>query len=102
VRLGEAREALGENATRAIRLRAGEAADGDPEPDSPAEARQVGKMAGVSTVDATRVGTADGTGGVRGGDRQVDGQVLDVEGAMNETAPRGSREEFDWEQERDP
>jgi hypothetical protein len=35
MRLGEAREALGEDASRAVRLRAGEAADGDPEPDSP-------------------------------------------------------------------
>ena len=36
VRLGEAREPLGEDAARAVGLRAGEAADGDPEPDRPA------------------------------------------------------------------
>jgi hypothetical protein len=102
VRLGEAREALGEDASRAVRLRAGEAADGDLEPDNPTETGQVGEPTGVSTVDATGVGTADGASGVRGGDRQMDGQVLDVEGAMIETAVRGSREEFDWEQQRDP
>ena len=84
--LGEAREALGEGAARAVRLGAGEAADGDPEPDSPSEAGQIGEPMAVSTVDATGVGTADGTGG----DRQVDGQVLDVVGAVIETAPRGS------------
>src|SRR3954447_18215261 len=98
MRLGEAREALGEDAARAPRLRAGEPADGELDPDDPAEAGQICEPAGVSAVDATGVGTADGTSGVGGGDRQVDGQVLDVEGAVIETAPRGSREEFDWEQ----
>ena len=87
MRLGEAREPLGEDAARASGLWAGEAADGDLQPDSPAEAGQVGEPAGVATVDAPGVGTAERAGRGRGGDREVDGQVIDVEGAMNEAAP---------------
>src|SRR4051812_32154932 len=75
---GEPRESLGEDAPRAVGPGAREAADGDPKPDAPAEARQVVEPAGVAAVHAGCVVAATGAGRRRCGGRQMDGEVLDV------------------------
>jgi hypothetical protein len=93
VRLGEPREPLGEDESRAFRLQAGEAADRDSRLDGPAETGQVGQSTGIATVDVAGLGAAAGASGHRRGDGQVDGQVVDAEGAINEAALWGSREE---------
>lgn len=102
MRFGEAREPLGEEESRALRLRAGEAADRDSQLDGPADTGQVGQPTGIAAVDVAGLGTAKRASDHRRGDRQLDGQVVHVQGAINEAALWGSREEFEGDQEEDP
>src|SRR5512135_2972644 len=102
VRGGEPRETLGEDATRAVGLRAGETADGQVQPHGPAEAGQVGQPPGVSAVDAPGVGAAGWTRGVWGRRRQDESQGVVDEDDSIEAALGGSCEEFKWEQQGAP
>ena len=101
-RCGEPREALGEDASRAVGLWADEAADGDLEPHAPAETGQVVEPAGVPAVHAAGVGAADGAGRRGGGDRQVDGEVLDIKTGTDEAAPFGSAQQLERKQHEAP
>jgi hypothetical protein len=96
--LGKSREALGEDVSRAPRLRTGEAADRDVEWDGPVETRQVGEVASVPTVDAAAVGATVGTRCSGCSDRQVDGQVVNAESTLDDAARSRSPDEFDWKQ----
>jgi hypothetical protein len=55
MRFGEPREALGEDASWTLWLRAGEAADRDLQSDSSAETGQAGEPAGVATMDGAGI-----------------------------------------------
>jgi len=97
-RCGEPREALGENPALASKLRANEAANGDSDSDAPAEARQIGKPADVTAVNATGVGAADRASGGRGDGRHHDGQVIEIEDGMDEATPSGSAQQIERKQ----
>jgi hypothetical protein len=94
MRLGEAPEALGEDAARAIRPRAHEASDGDLNSDGSPETWQVGQPAVVPAVDAG-LGATDGTGCGRDGEAQFDGQGIGVDQTVIEVTPRRTCEEFE-------
>jgi hypothetical protein len=66
--------------------------------DGPVETGQVGEVASIPAVDPAGIGTAVGTGCRRRGDRQVNGQIVDVKNAINQATPDGNREEFEWKQ----
>jgi hypothetical protein len=65
-----------------------------PEPHAPAETGQVVEPAGV--------GAADGAGRCGGRDRQVDGELLDIETGTDEAAPIGSAQQFEQKHQEAP
>ena len=73
------------------RTGANEAANSDVEPHAPAEAGQVIEPAGVPAVHAACVVAAKWAGRRGSGDRQVDGEVLDIKTGTDEAAPFGTR-----------
>ena len=81
---------------------ADEAADGDAEPHAPAETGQVVEPAGVPAVDAAGVGAAEGAGRRGGGDRQVDGEALDIKTGADEAAPFGGAQQLERKQREAP
>jgi len=88
-RRSEPREALGEDAAGAVEQWANEAADGDLEPDAPAETGQVVEPAGIPAVHAACIVAAEWASRRWGGGRQVDGEVLDIKTGTDEAAPFG-------------
>ena len=99
MRLDEAWEPLGEDESWAHRLRAGEAADRDSQLNGQARTGQDGQPTGISAVDVAGLGTAERASDHRRGDRQLDGQIIHIQSAINEEALLGSREEFEGDQE---
>ena len=65
------------------------------QPHAPAETGQVVEPAGVPAAHAAGVGAADGARRRGGGDRQVDGEVLDIETGTDEAAPFGSAQQLE-------
>ena len=88
-RCGEPREPLGEDTAGAVGLWANEAAGGELEPHTPAQTGQVVEPAGVPAVHAACVEAAKWAGRRGSGDRQVDGEVLDIKTGTDEAAPFG-------------
>jgi hypothetical protein len=70
--------------------------------DGPVETGQVGEVASIPTVDPEGVGTAVGASRSLRGDRQVDGQIVEVKRAIDHATLDGNREEFEWKQQRSP
>ena len=56
----------------------------------------------VAAVHAGCVVAADGAGRRGGGDRQVDGELLDIEAGTDEAAPFGSAEQFERKHQEAP
>src|SRR5262249_23011653 len=57
---------------------------------------------GVPAAHAAGVGAADGAGRRGGGDRQVDGELLDIETGADEAAPFGSAQQFERKHQEAP
>src|SRR5262249_5891921 len=87
---------------RAVGLWANEAANDDLQPHAPAETGQVVEPAGVPAAHAAGVGAADGAGRRGRGDRQVDGELLDIETGADEAAPFGGAQQLERKQSEAP
>src|SRR5262249_38550984 len=87
---------------RAVGLWANEAANDDLQPHAPAETGQVVEPAGVPAAHAASAGAADGAGRRGGGDRQVDGELFDIETGADEAAPFGGVQQLERKQREAP
>ena len=70
--------------------------------DGPVETGQVAEVASIPTVDPAGVGAAVGASCSLSGDRQVDGQIVEVQRAIDQATLDGNREEFEWKQQKSP